>query len=52
MFWHDFVCRDPIGLAPTAELVRFEGGLVRESHIVFDVRPFEAFARVLQERGA
>jgi hypothetical protein len=45
----DFTCRGPIGACPTAELVRFDAGLVRSSEIYFDVRPFEAYARA--QRG-
>ena len=45
MFAYDFVCRPPIGRAPTAELVHIENGWILESEIFFDVRPFEAFAR-------
>jgi hypothetical protein len=45
MFVYDFVCREPIGTARTAELVRVEGGLIRASEVFFDPRPFEAFAR-------
>ena len=45
MFAYDFVCGDPIGVCPTAELVRFEDGLVRDIQLFFDARPFEAFQR-------
>jgi hypothetical protein len=45
MFAYDFVCRDPIGVCPTAELVRVENDLIRESEVFFDARPFEALAR-------
>jgi hypothetical protein len=45
MFAYDFVCGAPIGLVRTAELIRIEGGLVRESEIFFDARPFEALTR-------
>jgi len=45
MFVYDFVCREPIGVCPTAELVRFEDGLVRDIQLFFDARPFEAFQR-------
>jgi hypothetical protein len=45
MLVYDFVCRAPIGIAPTAELLRIEDTLIRESELFFDPRPFEAFAR-------
>jgi hypothetical protein len=45
MFAYDFVCHAPVGVCPTAELIRVEDGLVRESEIFFDARPFEALAR-------
>ncbi|MGH7936549.1 MAG: nuclear transport factor 2 family protein [Chthoniobacterales bacterium] len=51
MFAYDFVCIAPIGISPTAELLRLENGLVRESEIYFDARPFEAFARAQAARA-
>ena len=51
MFAYDFVCREPIGVSRTAELVRLEGGLIRESEVLFDARPFEAFARAQAARA-
>jgi len=45
MFAYDFVCREPIGVCPTAELVRFENGLIRDIALFFDARPFEALQR-------
>jgi hypothetical protein len=45
MFAYDFVCREPIGVCPTAELVRFEDGLIRDIALFFDARPFEALQR-------
>ena len=45
MFAYDFVCREPIGVCRTAELVRFEDGLIRDTEVFFDARPFEAFQR-------
>jgi len=51
MFAYDFVCIAPIGVSPTAELLRFEDGLVRVSEIFFDARPFEAFARAQAQRA-
>jgi ketosteroid isomerase-like protein len=44
MFVYDFVCREPVGAARTAELVRFADGLIRDSEVFFDPRPFEALA--------
>jgi hypothetical protein len=51
MFVYDFVCREPIGVARTAERVRIEGGLIRDSEVFFDPRPFEAFARARAARS-
>ena len=45
MFVYDFVCRDPIGVCRTAELVRFQDGLIRDIELFFDARPFEAIQR-------
>ena len=45
MFAYDFVCRDPIGVCRTAELLRFQEGLVRDIELFFDARPFEAMQR-------
>lgn len=45
MFAYDFVCRDPIGICRTAELVRFQDGLIRDIELFFDARPFEAMQR-------
>jgi hypothetical protein len=45
MFAYDFVCRAPIGVCRTAELVRFEDGLIRDIELFFDARPFEAMQR-------
>jgi hypothetical protein len=50
MVAYDFVCANPIGSCPTAELLRFKDGLVRESEIFFDARPFEAFAKAQAAR--
>ena len=48
MFAYDFVCREPIGLCRTAELVRFQDGLIRDIELFFDARPFEAMQRAQQ----
>jgi hypothetical protein len=45
MFAYDFICRDPIGVCRTAELVRFQDGLIRDIELFFDARPFEAMQR-------
>lgn len=50
MVAYDFVCADPIGSCPTAELIHFRDGLVRESEVFFDARPFETFARAQAAR--
>ena len=52
MFAYDFVCREPIGVCPTAELVRFENGLIRDIALFFDARPFEAFQRAEARRAS
>jgi hypothetical protein len=51
MFAYDFVCHDPIGVCRTAELVRFQDGLIRDIELFFDARPFEAMQRA-QAAGA
>jgi hypothetical protein len=51
MFAYDFVCRDPIGVCRTAELVRFEDGLIRDIDLFFDARPFEAMQRAQANRA-
>lgn len=51
MFAYDFVCREPIGVCRTAELVRFQGGLISNIELFFDARPFEAMQRA-QAAGA
>jgi len=50
MFAYDFICREPIGVCRTAELVRFEDGRIREIELFFDARPFEAFQRAQAQR--
>jgi len=52
MVAYDFVCIDPIGSCPIAELIRFKDGLVCESEVFFDARPFEAFAKAQASRKA
>jgi hypothetical protein len=51
MFAYDFVCRDPIGVCRTAELVRFQDGLIRDIELFFDARPFEAMQRAQADRA-
>jgi ketosteroid isomerase-like protein len=50
MFAYDFVCRDPIGVSRTAELVQFQDGLIRDIALYFDARPFEAMQRAQANR--
>ena len=51
VFVYDFICGQPIGVCRTAELVRFDDGLVRDTELFFDARPFEAMQRA-QAAGA
>jgi hypothetical protein len=51
MFAYDFVCRDPIGVCRTAELVGFQDGLIRNIELFFDARPFEAMQRAQADRA-
>ncbi len=51
MFAYDFVCREPIGVCRTAELIRFEDGLIRDIELFFDARPFEAMQRAQADRA-
>lgn len=50
MFAYDFVCREPIGVCRTAELVQFDGKLIRDIELFFDARPFEAMQRAQADR--
>lgn len=52
MLVYDFVCRDPIGVSRTAEMVRFEGELIREAELFFDARPFEAMQKAQAARAS
>ena len=47
---YDFICIEPIGICRTAELLGFEDGLIRDSEVFFDARPFEAFMRAQAHR--
>jgi hypothetical protein len=38
---YDFVLNEPIGLTRTANLMTFEGELIRSVELFFDARPFE-----------
>lgn len=48
MLAYDFVCRDPIGVSPVAELVTLAGNRIVRSEIFFDTAPFAAFAQAQQ----
>jgi SnoaL-like domain len=50
IFVYDFVCREPIGVCRTAELVKFQDGLIRNIELFFDARPFEAMQRAQANR--
>jgi hypothetical protein len=52
MLVYDFVCRDPTGVSRTAEMVRFDGELIRETELFFDARPFEAMQKAQADRAA
>jgi len=41
MLVYDFVLQDPMGLTRTANLMTFEGDLIRSVELFFDARPFE-----------
>jgi ketosteroid isomerase-like protein len=49
---YDFVCRPPIDVSRTAEMVRFQDGLIRETELFFDARPFEAMQKALADKAA
>jgi len=40
MIVYDFVLREPIGVTRTANLMTFEGELIRSVELFFDARPF------------
>ena len=44
---YDFVCVPPIGVSRTAEMIQFEGGLIKDSELFFDARPFEAMQKAM-----
>jgi hypothetical protein len=47
-----FVCRPPIGVSSTAEMVRFQDGLIRDTELFFDARPFEAMQKAMAGKAA
>jgi hypothetical protein len=49
---YDFVCRQPIGVSSTAEMVRFRNGLIRDTQLFFDARPFEAVQKAMASKAA
>jgi hypothetical protein len=49
---YDFICRQPIGISSTAEMVRFQDGLVRDTELFFDARPFEAMQKAMAGKAA
>lgn len=49
---YDFVCLPPIDVSRTAEMIRFDDGLIRETELFFDARPFEAMQKALTNRTA
>jgi ketosteroid isomerase-like protein len=49
---YDFVCRQPIGVSSTAEMVRFQNGLIRDTELFFDARPFEAMQKAMASKAA
>ena len=46
MVAYDFVCREPIGVSATAELITVKNSLVAYSEVFFDARPFAALAKL------
>ena len=47
---YDFVCLPPIDVSRTAEMIHFEDGLIRETELFFDARPFEAMQKALSNK--
>lgn len=41
MLVYDFVLQEPLGVTRTANLMTFEGDLIRSVELFFDARPFE-----------
>jgi ketosteroid isomerase-like protein len=49
---YDFVCREPVGSVRTAEMLTMKDGLIVESELFFDSRPFERLsANVARSAG-
>jgi hypothetical protein len=48
---YDFVCHEPIGISRTAEMVRFKDGLLIDTELFFDARPFEAMQKAMASRN-
>jgi SnoaL-like domain len=48
---YDFICLPPVDISRTAEMVRFQDGLVRETELFFDARPFEAMQRAMANKA-
>ena len=46
IFTYEFMCLPPIGICRTAELMTFEGELIRGIELFFDARPFEKLAQM------
>ena len=49
---YDFICRRPIGISSTAEMVRFQDGLIKDTELFFDARPFEAMQKAMASKAA
>jgi len=49
---YNFVCLPPIDISRTAEMVRFQDGLIRETELFFDARPFEAVQKAMAGKTA
>ncbi len=47
---YDFVCIPPIDVSRTAEMITFKDGLIRETELFFDARPFEAMQKALANK--
>ena len=45
MFTYDFECAPPIGVSRVADHMVIEDGLIRDTEVIFDARPFERAAR-------
>ena len=45
IFTYDFICPEPIGICPTAELLTIEDDLIKSIKLFYDARPFEKMAQ-------